>query len=58
MRNTLLNTIGSFIGDIGRARSAALTFDRLNAMSDRALADRGLARSDLAAEAFRQGFGR
>lgn len=58
MRNTLFGTLGNLIGDIGRARAAALTFDRLNAMSDARLARRGLARDELAAEAYRQAFGR
>jgi uncharacterized protein YjiS (DUF1127 family) len=56
MQNTLLTQIAGFFGDIGRARTAMLNYDRLNAMGDRRLAELGLTRGELPAEALRRAF--
>jgi hypothetical protein len=57
MRSSLLGTIGSFLGDIGRANEAVRTYERLSALSDGALAARGLKRTDLVATAYDRAFG-
>ncbi|RUT30310.1 hypothetical protein EMQ25_13450 [Arsenicitalea aurantiaca] len=56
-RTGFINNVSTFFGDIGRARRAAYTFERLNAMSDGALAARGMRRDELASVAYKQAFG-
>jgi uncharacterized protein YjiS (DUF1127 family) len=46
-------SLASFIGDINRAQAAASTYATLDAMSDDALASRGLARTDIARQALK-----
>jgi hypothetical protein len=52
----VLNRIGSFFGDIARANSAVRNYQRLDAMSDRALAARGLKRDELASVVYAVAF--
>ena len=56
MRNSFLNSISGFFGDVARANEAARTYDRLSAMSDVSLAARGLKRGNLAAAAYSAAF--
>ena len=58
MKTTIFDQIGTLLGDIGRAHAASRAYERLSAMSDERLAARGLSRSDIAAAAFREGFGK
>jgi hypothetical protein len=55
---SILRTIGTLFGDLGRARAALQTYERLNAMRDSRLNARGLARDDLAATSFNRHFGK
>jgi uncharacterized protein YjiS (DUF1127 family) len=56
--NRFLDPIVNLFGDIGRARHAVSEYERLNRLSDGALAARGISRSDLPAMAFKAGFER
>jgi hypothetical protein len=58
MKNSVLSRIGELFGDLGRSRAARDTYLRLDALSDRALAARGLKRTDLAAKAVTDAFGK
>ena len=55
-RNGVLANIGDLLADVGRARRAAATYERLSAMSDAALRARGLERTDLASAALEDAF--
>lgn len=47
------SSLSGFVGSLSRARAAQVTFDELTALSDDALASRGLRRNDIARYAFR-----
>lgn len=49
--------VGALLGDFGRARRAAATYERLSRLSDDALARRGLTRGEVPLAAYRAGFG-
>ena len=51
MNASFFTRIGTLFGDIGRANDAVRIYERLDAMSDRQLAARGLRRGDIVAAA-------
>lgn len=55
-RNSVFNSIGTFFGDIGRARNASNLYSELSGMSDDALKARGLSRDGLPSYAFERAF--
>lgn len=57
-RNRFIDPIVGLFGDIGRARHAVNEYERLNRLSDEALAARGISRADLPSLAFKAGFER
>jgi hypothetical protein len=51
-----ISTINGVLGDIRRANHAVETYERLNAMSDARLAQRGIAREDVVSAAYEAAF--
>lgn len=55
-RNSVIGVIANFMGDIGRARHASVTYRELSSLSDASLAAKGIKRDEIAFAAFSKAF--